>query len=205
MIDQTNLSSVLAIGQRLTSNLYPDGIESYSFHPAHQPRLAMDLPLKIRICYPLIPMLSDLRHGIVLGTHICSIRPFIYYPIWFVLEYRWCYPWLLSAWYQVEFTSSTSLSDELSIQGLGRHDLPSTCIHSPHWGLAELECCRVVWVIRFLSDTEHGCSHWTSPRQTGDRDEERAEHVGRFGLGVVYNDSMSEGIRPLSIPKQKEG
>jgi len=150
----------------------------------------MDLPLKIRKCYPLIPMLADLRHGVILRTHICSIGPFIYYPIWLVLEYRRCYPWLLSAWYQFEFTSSTSLSDELFIQGLGRHDLPSTRIYPPHRRLAELERCRVVWVIRFLSHTEHGCNYWTGPRQTGDRDEERADHVGRFGLGVVYNDSM---------------
>ena len=104
----------------------------------------MDIPLKIRICYPFIPMLADLRHGIVLGTHICSIRPFIYYPIWFVLEYRWCYPWLLSAWYQSEFTSSTSLSDELSIQGLEDdmiyHPPAFTPLIgvSPNWNAVEL-------------------------------------------------------------------
>jgi hypothetical protein len=55
-----------------------------------------DSRFKIRVGYPFVPMFSDFRHGVGLGTHICSVGPFVDYPLWLIFEQRGCYPWLSS-------------------------------------------------------------------------------------------------------------
>jgi hypothetical protein len=70
-----------------------------------------------------------------------------------------------------------------------RCDVPSTGIHSSHGSIcrAELEACRIIWIVWFLPDTQYSPLDCTDPSED-DRKQDRAFHYDLgFELSILYN------------------